>query len=358
MKIKEYLCLFFILSFVNADGQQRLTLEFSKENWNIKPSKYYISEVLDERENKSDAGKALSGNKITTIVFKNSLESDLLQLINSSTEQDTSKVPLVIAFDKLVLNETGTSSNHKATVDFSLKFYRVINEKKYKIFETNGKPHLEMRGPYQNPHEKIIREILKSTLKNFDTWINQHPDLQPLAKTVVVSFKKREGGISGDTIFWNDKYKLKWSDFKGKPDASPYMALSNCAFYYRANPIVNNGVMDLQISLDANFDKNSSWVKPNVNSDTLLAHEQLHFDICELYIRKLKKRILENEYNPMEFDARIKILFDEIWKEYMLQQQKYDEETLHGIVSIQQQKWQMDITEQLNKISSMGSLIE
>src|SRR5699024_5538989 len=38
-----------------------------------------------------------------------------------------------------------------------------------------------------------------------------------------------------------------------------------------------------------------SWVKENKKSDYLLKHEQLYFDICELYARKIRKIFKENQ---------------------------------------------------------------
>jgi hypothetical protein len=347
MNLKSILFMCISLISYYANSQEKKILNLSGEKWNIKPAYYFIAGVIDNRNNKVDAGQALVNNKRVPAVFKNSLETDLKELIDFSIVQDTSKVPLFISFDKLLLSESGTQANHKAVVDFSLKIFRIIDDKKYKIFETNGQPFIEMRGPYNNPHEKIISELLKSTFKSFDEWINKNKDIPPLAKTVKVIFENRSKNISNDTIFWNDDYKLKWSDFKAKPDGSPYMAQSNCAFSMKPVQTVENGILILHLYLNATFDRNTSWVKPGQQFDTLLSHEQLHFDICELYIRKLKKKILESNFNPLEFDSQLQSLFTEAWNEYTQQQQKYDDETKHGIVSDKQKLWRDEVYNQL-----------
>jgi hypothetical protein len=354
MKYSKVILAFFILFGLNTSAQEIYTIEFSKDKWDYKPSLYYISDVIDERSDTTMNGQVLSGNKFIKANFKNSLSQDLKKLIVDNTKQDTTLVPLVLAFDKLILSETGNTASHKATVDFSLKIYRIISGKKYKAFETNGKPELDMRGPFQNPHEKIIREILKSTLKSFDMWINEHPDQPPLAKSVKVFFDKKENFNSGDTIFWNKEYRLKWSDFRGKPDATPFMAQSNCAFTFKPQQSVKDGIMELHVFLNANFDKNSSWVKPGQQKDSLLAHEQLHFDICEVYIRKLKKTMLDFTFNPMEMNEQIRIMFESAWKDYQDAQQKYDDETMHGLISDKQLVWRMDISEQLKATESLS----
>jgi len=81
--------------------------------------------------------------------------------------------------------------------------------------------------------------------------------------------------------------------------------------------------------------------------DTLLAHEQLHFDICELYVRQLRKKIMEADLDPMEFDKQINKMFEESWKDYQLKQQQYDNETGHGIIADKQLSWQEEIGKML-----------
>lgn len=336
-------------------GQNHYVLDLKAEKWNFKPVLFYISDVLDDRINKSNAGKVLSGNKLSTAEFKNSPESDLKNLIDSSMEQDTTMTPVSLSLERFELKETGTVKNHKVVLDFSLKFYRIINEKRYKLYEAKGKPELVMQGNYSNAPEKIISESLKKVIKGFNDWINEHADLPPLANKVNVIFEQENYNTNNeavDSIIWTENYRLKWSDFKGSQRAATFMAQSNCLFTYQAEPKINRGILELHIHLNACFDRKHSWVKNGQQKDTLLAHEQLHFDICELNIRHLRKRLLNSTLNPMEFDTQIKTLFDQVWNEYQNQQQHYDEETGHGIITDKQQYWQAEIRSQLKNTST------
>ena len=351
---KIFLIIPFVFFNFSTQAQDHYNLELKEENWNIKPSLFFISNVLDERNDKSNAGFVLSGNKSIPANFKNSSEKDLKTLIDASMENDTSRTPLILILNRFKIKETGTSKIHKIILDFSIAFYRIINEKRYKVFETSGKPETIVSAMYSNVVENIIRETFKNSIKNFNDWINQHPDLPPLARKVNVVFENEKGMPSDekeDNIIWNENYKLNWNDFKGSAGITSFMAQSNCIFSYRAEPMPGKGVLNLNIRLNACFDRRGSWVKSGQKKDTLLAHEQLHFDICEIYVRQLRKKILNTELNPMEFDKQINLLFEEVWKDYLLKQQQYDDETAHGIITDKQQFWQEDINNQLKNTS-------
>ena len=87
------------------------------------------------------------------------------------------------------------------------------------------------------------------------------------------------------TFAWTKDRKLAWSDFKGKPDkANQSAALTYTDIKISAsleNDIITINVTNL-------FNGNLSWSK-NKNSEALLAHEQVHFDImiiitdCEIF---------------------------------------------------------------------------
>jgi predicted secreted Zn-dependent protease len=125
------------------------------------------------------------------------------------------------------------------------------------------------------------------------------------------------------------------------------MAESNCVFTYKADPQIKDFVLHLRIKMNACFDKNTSWVMENQRKDQLLSHEQLHFDICELHIRNLKKNIVADVTDPMEYDTRIKELFSKAWDAYMDEQEQYDNETEHGILKDKQLEWEKKVKERL-----------
>ncbi|MBK6987071.1 MAG: DUF922 domain-containing protein [Bacteroidetes bacterium] len=107
--------------------------------------------------------------------------------------------------------------------------------------------------------------------------------------------------------------------------------------------------MTLFVNFDACFIKGSSWVKEDKLQDSLLLHEQYHFNICEVYARRLKSRLMQLELKPMQVEKQIKAVFNEVWSAYVLAQNEYDEETQHGLITENQNEWIRNVDYWLSK---------
>ncbi len=101
----------------------------------------------------------------------------------------------------------------------------------------------------------------------------------------------------GSIIEWNEARKLKWSDYQGvinKNDALGYVKTVYKIEIFPSNVQVDSQDRVIgykQLTAKAIFFKNKSWVTAEENLGQILQHEQLHFNIAELYARRLKKTI-------------------------------------------------------------------
>jgi hypothetical protein len=154
--------------------------------------------------------------------------------------------------------------------------------------------------------------------------------------------------ISSDpnTFAWTKDRKLVWVDFSGKPDKSnPAAALTYTDI--KINASLNNDVIN--ISVENVFNKNLSWSK-NKNSASLLAHEQLHFDITEVYTRKIRLKMNEIATVQTMQNGTLNKESSKLLKEWKQFQNQYDEETKHGILVDKQQEWQLKVEKLLMEI--------
>ncbi len=98
--------------------------------------------------------------------------------------------------------------------------------------------------------------------------------------------------------------------------------------------------------------KSESWVRPEHNGDTvLLGHERLHFDIAECKARELRSRLR----TIMSFDGcaqRIPTLRDSVNAEWKRVQDRYDAETSHGTIAMEQARWSKKIAQRLDSLSA------
>jgi lipopolysaccharide export LptBFGC system permease protein LptF len=151
-------------------------------------------------------------------------------------------------------------------------------------------------------------------------------------------------------IFWQEANKLTWDDFKDKPNASsPYKAFTESEI--KSEVAAKNN--EAHITIKTFFDKNKSWVKDR--TDELLAHEQLHFDITELWARKFRQKISGKTFSFKTFQKELKAIQSEIYKGSKDMQTDYDKETQHSIVVASQKKWEKKIKADIESLKTFAT---
>ena len=157
-------------------------------------------------------------------------------------------------------------------------------------------------------------------------------------------------------IPWIEGEKLSWSDFKGSPDFDhPYAAITYSGMSYGFSAEIVNGKIWVKYDVKSFFVANKSWVKKWYSNDKgLLKHEQLHFDITELYARKFRQRLSEKNFTE-NVKSEIKEIYKEITEEKVKLQKLYDVETDHSKHKNAQNKWQQKIESDLQKLNDFAS---
>jgi len=151
-----------------------------------------------------------------------------------------------------------------------------------------------------------------------------------------------------DVIVWNKQSGLSWNDFKGRPDKSGrHIAMSKCGITMEQSSYSLPYGKPVY-TFYAYFVPDNSWYYPQKVTRKTLAHEQLHFDIAELFARKLREQFDRTEITPHE----AKEIFDNTYKTYRQMQELYDSETRNGNLEPEQKRWYSKIALELKKRSS------
>jgi hypothetical protein len=151
-------------------------------------------------------------------------------------------------------------------------------------------------------------------------------------------------------IFWQQSTKLAWVDFIGSPDAaSPYKAFTESEI--RTEVSAKNN--EAHIRIKTFFIKNKSWVKNK--TEKLLAHEQLHFDITELWARKFRQKIQGKTFSIKSFQKELSDIQNSIYKESKDMQVVYDKDTQHSEVLAEQDRWEKKIKAEIESLKSFAS---
>lgn len=151
-----------------------------------------------------------------------------------------------------------------------------------------------------------------------------------------------------EAILWSPDLKLQWENFKGRPFKTAWAsAVTASGISYEFSSVENNGRFELNIKVDTYFYPAQSWYQPKLCDTVVLGHEQLHFDISELYAQKMRKR-LANATFTKNVKTEIKAIYKSILKELANFQKKYDYETNFSRNLRQQLLWNKEIEKRLS----------
>lgn len=155
---------------------------------------------------------------------------------------------------------------------------------------------------------------------------------------------------------WREGVPLQWSHFQGKPEIADKVhgAVTYAGFDMEVEKIHFPGG-HLRFKARAVFDRKRSWVKAGEPDSLLLAHEQLHFDITEIYARKLMHKL-----NSLQLRKKDKLLLkkwqNHYWQAQLKAQKQYDRDSMHGLRFEEQQAWRSLINAELRSTSPLLDL--
>ncbi len=152
-----------------------------------------------------------------------------------------------------------------------------------------------------------------------------------------------------ETIVWTEK-RLTWKDFKGpSPVSSRVAATTASGISYEFSTAGTKDAFAIDFVITTHFYPKKSWYKPVLCDDFVLSHEQLHFDISELFARKLRKELSEATFTHENIKAKVKAIYNKNNKALNDYQNRYDEETNFSRYLQQQILWNKKIAEVLIK---------
>ncbi|KFB00707.1 hypothetical protein IA57_09595 [Mangrovimonas yunxiaonensis] len=162
-------------------------------------------------------------------------------------------------------------------------------------------------------------------------------------------------GFSQDNeqaIPWHDTLSLSWTDFKARPDhtsSAAAVTASGFVFAY-AVKTTNEKITGFNAEVTSWFYPDKSWFKKALVNDRVLAHEQLHFAITELFARKLRQQL-----SQLNVSDKIKDTIDHAHanalKALAAYQDQYDTETDYSRNLEAQLRWQQQVYLELDKLS-------
>lgn len=160
--------------------------------------------------------------------------------------------------------------------------------------------------------------------------------------------------LFGQKIIWQEGQKLVWDNFKSqvnRKNNSDVAAYTHCGWEYSVVKSTNPKT-PVKIQVVAIFNEDRSWKDPKKMNDYILLHEQKHFDIAELFTRKLRKEIEEKIKTSGDYDKKFKAVYQKLSTDYKNFQMSYDKNTEHGMNKEKQAEYNAVISEELDQLKS------
>ncbi|MEO7312107.1 MAG: hypothetical protein ABIX01_17015 [Chitinophagaceae bacterium] len=155
--------------------------------------------------------------------------------------------------------------------------------------------------------------------------------------------------LAQDTLQWSSKTKLQWANFLGRADTNSRYTSTTVA---GINYTVRHNSKTFSFAVTAVFYKNKSWAKSG-NSDYLLQHEQAHFDLTEIYARKLRLAFRNYIFsNPATLEKDLDRIAEGIRKERNKVNRQYDVETNSSVNTRKQFYWFNKIANELHQLDA------
>ena len=153
---------------------------------------------------------------------------------------------------------------------------------------------------------------------------------------------------------WSAARPLAWADFKGSVPADAgalTVAETSCGIGVETSTVTSANTPKVYVF--NTFQTYTSWVRAADSTADVLEHEQCHWDICELYTRKMRQRFAVASINVSNLQRVVSKIFNETQREYGARQQRYENETRHGTIREQQTRWTQMIADELAALKNI-----
>lgn len=328
------------------------------------PVEFYIKNIIDERTVKHPAAKFLLSPKES----KSNIQAEEIYDVGYEAIRDymlqglvrnTAARPVIVRIRDCNVRETLNAENRiSGQVNLILQFD--LEKESGEIPLTQYRSTAKYSRTFNNSgaSETALKKLLSNSLTFFNNWMDTEVSQNiKLAGSVKISFEDYLDQ-DPDTVYYQASRPLVWDDFREKVPVSRYAAAVFPSFGYDLRRELINGIIHVNLAIKVYVVKSASWVSHHTLDSYSLNHEQRHFDLVKLVAERFKAKLISEKLNPDNYEGIINYEYLEFYREMNRLQQKYDQETNHGINIVKQEEWNRWINAQLNErfIAGMDSL--
>jgi len=341
--MREFFSTFLLyIAIITACSGQTETISLSGVKADYQLQHYYIKNVIDSREDKTNIGRINGGS----IDLPGGLAEGLGQYIKENVSQNTDGLPMNMVISRFDIKEKAVGSKRQFDLYLTISYY----SGSAKLLEYSGSSFAQSNSGAASYIDKLIRDNVTANMQQFDGWVgkNKHTIVTEPVVNIVVNFARTSE--KADNIIYSKNRKLQISDFEGPPDENIVGAaatLSGISMNYQSSTLRNK--TDVKVTVSVYFDKSRSWMKDNGKNPSTLMHEQRHFDITAIKACELKEQLEHTEFSPANYKEQLTELLDKAQEAGIEMQNAYDDETEHGTIKDKQEAWNKKIDELMSR---------
>ncbi|ALW85771.1 hypothetical protein AUC43_12130 [Hymenobacter sedentarius] len=156
-------------------------------------------------------------------------------------------------------------------------------------------------------------------------------------------------------IAWSANRPLTVADFLSRP--KPYERLAALTTTdIKAGAACRDFVFTGTVQ--ATFDPNTSWFRDPKNfTPALLRHEQMHFDLTEVYARIMRQKLVafQAKVDCTKLQPAFNNFTKSVYAEWDREQNRYDVETNHGLNAAKQAYWEKQTQTKLAQLQAFAA---
>ncbi len=153
-------------------------------------------------------------------------------------------------------------------------------------------------------------------------------------------------------MIWDENRKLTWKDFQGPPEpGTGFVASTNSGISFSYSYKTRGSQIDYNFKVQSFFYPETSWYIPKDVSDYILAHEQAHFDISEIFARVLRARIESATFSE-NIKTEIEAIYQQTETERREMQEQFDKDSDHSKNKQGEAVWEKFIAEKLIELEA------
>lgn len=350
--------LLFAVCCFSAFSQQSagmLILKIPPAKTVLKPAEFYVHSIADETK-KQNAFSVLVEKEPEHVLnevkatFRSGMAAEVQAYCDASVSQNRSLRPVIMRIKTFELNENSAGLDVRGSIRLVVTFDVKRGAGQSQLLEYTGGVRYTRNAANVAAVETALGNCLQRALTYFNTWINREADSnEKLAKRIAIRFTDYTKS-DADTIYYSAERPLTWNDFRGKIYPSKFAAVVETSFGYDEEKVVKNGIITINITLKVYMTRSGSWAKSGSRNAYNLNHEQRHFDIARIIAARFKRKLTPENLPVDYYDGVISYEFIESLREMNRLQEKYDDETRHGIDVAAQQRWNTFIDAELKRI--------